>query len=184
VNGETPDAPLSTEPELPGFFVAWRDGFGPDAADFSPLDYLNQEQAVPFVIATRWLFCPDLTEYRDCVVVVKNVLKNRAVDTEESGLAEHDKAIVDDWLTALGDDRPAVEAKVNLLNVADLFASVDTAPFENDLPGLAGSIAECSRCVTPTAGSPSRSTTTTRAPDRSSRSTPPRGSPPPDIHWP
>ncbi|MCT2585399.1 hypothetical protein [Actinophytocola gossypii] len=64
MNGETP--------ELPGFFVEWRDGFGQDAADFSPLDFVNQEQAVPFVIAARWLFCPDFVEYRDCVVVVKN----------------------------------------------------------------------------------------------------------------
>jgi hypothetical protein len=136
VNGETPDATLSTEPELPGFIVEWRDGFGPDAAGFSPLDYLNQEQAVPFVIATRWLFCPDFTEYRDCVLVVKN---------GAAGLAEHDEAIVDDWFTELGDDRAAVEAKANLLNVAGLFASVDTTPFENDLPGLTRSIAQCWR---------------------------------------
>jgi hypothetical protein len=137
VNGETPDTASSSESALPGFFVEWRDGFGPDAADFSPLDFVNQEQAVPFVIAARWLFCPDFIEYRGCVIVEKN----RAVGG--SGLAPADQAIVDDWFSTLGDDRAAVEAKVNLLNVADLFASVDTTPFEDDLSGLARSIAEC-----------------------------------------
>lgn len=141
MNGATPDAEGRTEPELPGFFVEWRDGFGPDAADFSPLDFINQEPAVPFVIAARWLFCPDFAEYRDCVIVIKN----RAAGANEPGLAQHDEAIVDDWFTALGADRAAVEAKVNLLNVAGLFASVDTTPFESDLAGLAHSIAECWR---------------------------------------
>lgn len=59
MNGEAPDVP-STGSELPAFFVEWRDGFGPDAADFTPLDYLNQESAVPAVIAARWLFARSL----------------------------------------------------------------------------------------------------------------------------
>lgn len=136
---ETPHSTPHTERTIPKFFVEWRDRLGPDARDWSPIDFINQESAVPFVMAARWLFCPDFFEYRDCVFVVKNT----APSTNDPHLTEHDKAIIDDWFRVLRNDRAAVESKTNLLNVAALFASVDIAPFENDLLGLARSIAEC-----------------------------------------
>lgn len=64
---------------------------------------------------------------------------------DETGLTHDEKAAVDEWLNHLGDNVPAVESKVNLLNLRDLFASVDLTPFDNDLLGLANSIAECWR---------------------------------------
>jgi hypothetical protein len=121
---------------LPGFFVEWRDGFGPDAT-LSPLDYLNRDAAVPFVIAAKWLFCPEFVEYRGCVLAAKNRLPT------ESGLDEYDRKIVDSWFDALGDHRPAVEAKANLLMFDSVFSSADTTAFDDDLPGLAQAVAQC-----------------------------------------
>ena len=122
--------------EVPRFVVEWRAGFGAGAEDFTPLDYLNQDQGVPFTIAAQWLFCPDFVEYRGCVVVVKN-------GDDEGNLTDQEKAGIDAWYDYFHGDIRNTESKANLLNIPDLFASTDITAYEQDLPALARSVARC-----------------------------------------
>jgi hypothetical protein len=54
------DADPGTGGPLPAYFVAWRDAWGPQAADWTPVHYLNQQAALP----AGTLFHPATTEYR------------------------------------------------------------------------------------------------------------------------
>ena len=122
--------------EVPRFVDEWRAGFGEGAEGFSPLDYLNQDQGLPFTIAAQWLFCPNFVEYRGCVVVVKD-------GDDEGDLTDQEKAGIDAWYDFFHGDIRRTEAKANLLHIAGLFASTDVTPYEQDLPALARSVARC-----------------------------------------
>ncbi|MQA87555.1 MAG: hypothetical protein GEV03_23760 [Streptosporangiales bacterium] len=119
---------------LPRFFTEWRALFGDDAADFTPIDYLNQQEGLPFVIAAQWLFCPTFTKYRDCVVIVKDL---------DGGLSDGEKKVIDDWLEVFDGDTSKTETKKNLLILSDIFTSFDTEPYEEDLSRLARTLARC-----------------------------------------
>ncbi|MCA1671343.1 MAG: hypothetical protein LC799_03775 [Actinobacteria bacterium] len=121
--------------EVPGFVTEWRAGFE-GGEDFTPLDYLNQDQGVTFTIAAQWLFCPNFVEYRGCVVVVKN-------GDDEGNLTDQNKANIDAWYEYFHGDIRSTEGKANLLHIADRFASIDVTPYEQYLPALARSVARC-----------------------------------------
>lgn len=46
--------------KFPEFLAEWREVNG---EGFTPLSYLNQQVAVPFVVAAQWLYVPDFVEY-------------------------------------------------------------------------------------------------------------------------
>ncbi|MEE6258205.1 hypothetical protein [Plantactinospora sonchi] len=112
---------------LPGFFVEWRSGWGESASSWGPTDYLNQEAAVPAVVAAGWLFNPSTVGYRGGIF-----LRDR-----------FDAATVDRWFSQFPDDPGRIEAVVNTVTLYDLFVNVDLDPYEDGLPGLARDIAAC-----------------------------------------
>lgn len=121
--------------DVPHFVAEWRAGFE-GGEDFTPLDYLNQDQGLPFTIVAQWLFCPDFVEYRGCLVVVKE-------GDDEGNLTDQEKAGIDAWYDYFHGDIRNTEAKANLLHIAGLFVSIDEDPYEQYLPALARSVARC-----------------------------------------
>jgi hypothetical protein len=113
---------------LPAFLDEWRHVNG---VHFTPIDYLNQQAAVPFVIATGWLFAPDFLEYRGGVF--RGELPR--------GLTRQDQDTIDKWFERLDGDVAQVERIANQLTLYDTFAACDLASYENDLPTLAHTIA-------------------------------------------
>lgn len=123
--------------EVPRFVAEWRAGFvGQDAERLTSLDYLSANQGLPFAIAAQWLFCPNLVEYRGCVVVVKE-------GDDKGNLTDREKVSIDAWYDYFHGDIRSTEGKANLLHIAGLFASTDDIPYEQYLPALARSVARC-----------------------------------------
>jgi hypothetical protein len=114
-------------PPLPDFFVQWRSEWGESASAWRPTVYLNQEEALPAVIAAGWLFNPATVEYRGGVFLTDRF----------------DPATVDEWFTQIPDDLGRIEAVVNAVTLFDLFVNVDVGPYEDALPKLAEDIAAC-----------------------------------------
>ena len=115
---------------FPKFLDEWRELNGPD---FTPSDYISQPAAIPYVIASQWLFRPNFIEYRGGVF-----RSNHTSPTERA------TAIYDEWFDTFQGSIADTEFKVNLTVVPDLFAG-DLEPYEEDLSGLAHSIAACWR---------------------------------------
>ncbi|MEV0732326.1 hypothetical protein [Polymorphospora sp. NPDC050346] len=82
---------------LPAFFTAWRDGWGPQATAWTPVDFLNQASSVPTTIAAGWLFNPATVAYRDGIFLADRF----------------DAASVDAWLARYPQETGRVEAVVN-----------------------------------------------------------------------
>ena len=103
-----------------------------------------------FAIAAQWLFCPNFVEYRGCVVVVKN--------RDDEGNLGDQKENADHWFDYFRGDIHNTEAKANLLRISGLFVSQTMIPMSRIHPSwharwhAAGRV--CSRCNSPTAGSP------------------------------
>jgi hypothetical protein len=122
---------------LPEFFVEWRSGFENIVEEeFGPIDYLNRDKGGFFTVAAQWLFCPLMVEYRGCIAVIK-------ASDGVRGLLDSRAHNIDGWYAKFDGDVPKTEFMINLLNIPDLFASVDIAPFEDGLPELARSVAKC-----------------------------------------
>lgn len=118
---------MSQPREFPRFLDEWREVNG---EDFTPLDYLTQPEAVTFVIASQWLFVPDLVEYRGGVFKVQ----------QPRGFTERKRAILDDWFDHLEGDTPAVERISNQVTLWDQFGASDLESLDMDLDQLAASI--------------------------------------------
>jgi hypothetical protein len=116
---------------LPEFFVRWRTGWGPNAAGWTPIDYLNQDAALPATIAAGWLFSPPTVQYRGCVFL-----------TDRFSAAN-----VDEWFESYGDEPSRIEAVVNQVKLWDFFLNAETEPYADALPGLAADIGACWRGV-------------------------------------
>jgi hypothetical protein len=123
VAAETPDE----RRPLPDFFVRWRAGWGESAQSWLPVDYLNQDQAVPAAIAAGWLFNPSTVEYRGAVFLVDRF----------------DPATVDEWFEHIPNDPGRVENVVNQITLYDFFVNCDLAPYEDALAQLAADIGAC-----------------------------------------
>lgn len=119
--------PTDDERPLPRFFIAWRDSWGETAKSWTVTDYLNQDFALPAVIAAGRLFNPDTVEYRGGVFLT---------DRFES-------STVDKWIEQIPDGIGRVEAVVNQVSLFDFFANCNISPFEDDLARLAVDIAAC-----------------------------------------
>lgn len=118
---------VSQPREFPRFLDEWREANG---ENFTPLDYLNQRDGVPFVAAAQWLFAPDFIEYRGGVFWTEL----------PRGLTSEDSALVDQWFDSLGGDVSKVERISNLLTLWDLFVAADAEPDIVGLDQLARSI--------------------------------------------
>jgi hypothetical protein len=125
-------SPRWTDRRLPKFFTDWRGQFtGPSVNDMTPVDYLDEQKAFPYVVAAAWLFCPETVEYRDCLF-----LKDR-----------FDAANVDTWFDRLEGDRADVEAMVNQTKLYDVFSNSDLDGHDDDLEELALAVGDCWRGV-------------------------------------
>ncbi|GHG33349.1 MULTISPECIES: hypothetical protein [Amycolatopsis] len=118
---------VSRPREFPRFLDEWREANG---ESFTPLNYLNQPEAVPFVIAAQWLFVPDFAEYRGGIFRTEL----------PQGLTEDTTAILDQWFGKFGGDVAKVERIANQLTLWDLFAAADVEPHDEELRQLARSI--------------------------------------------
>ncbi|QGK70799.1 hypothetical protein GIY23_15900 [Allosaccharopolyspora coralli] len=112
---------------VPHFLTPWRELNGDD---FGPLDYLNQETAIPFVVASQWLFCPAFEEYRGCIIL-------------EGRIDRPSDPIIDDWIEQFQGDLSRTEEKCNLTTLYDVFGGSDTGPYDDDLSQLAQTLAHC-----------------------------------------
>lgn len=121
--------------EIPGFVAEWRAEFEGGGEGLSPLDYIGINQALPFAIASQWLFCPNFAEYRGCVVAIKY--------GDDGTLTDEKRANVDRWYEYFHGDIPNTEAKVNLLHIPGRFGLNENDPYEQYLPALARSVARC-----------------------------------------
>lgn len=121
------DADPGTGGPLPAYFVAWRDAWGPQAADWTPIYYLNQQAALPAVLAAGTLFHPATTEYRGAVFLTERF---RA-------------STVDSWFERYPGEPSRIESVVNRWVLYDLFAACDTGPYEDALPVLAADLGAC-----------------------------------------
>ncbi len=126
----------SAGPTLPRFFREWKQqmaDLGNSVTHFTPVNYLNQPEGPPFIIAAQWLFCPRFIEYRDCAILTKG--------------PQEDPGGFDTWFDHLNGDLSRVEGKVNLVNISDLFTASmmepETEPDDEDLSQLAGTLAQC-----------------------------------------
>lgn len=121
--------PRWTERVLPRFFLQWRSQWvGPAVADMSPFDYINEQSGLRFLIAGAWVFCPETTEYRGCVLL------------SERFNAEN----VDTWLEHFDGSVGDVEAMVNQTNLNDAFGIGDADEIDDeDVAQLALAIGEC-----------------------------------------
>lgn len=114
--------------KLPRFFLDWRDQWlGPAVETMTPLDYIDEQKAFPYVVAAAWLFCPETVEYRGCIF-----LKDRFA-----------KANADIWFGEFNGDQAKVEAMVNQTKLYDVFANSDLDDHDDDLATLALAIGEC-----------------------------------------
>lgn len=94
----------------------------------SPYDYINEQSGLCFVIAAAWVFCPETTEYRGCVIL------------SERFNAEN----VDSWLERFDGDVGAVEAMVNQTHLDDVLGLGEADVIdEEDVAQLALAIGEC-----------------------------------------
>ncbi|MEV0731776.1 hypothetical protein [Polymorphospora sp. NPDC050346] len=116
---------------LPAFFTAWRDGWGPQAAAWVPVDFLNQASSLPATIAAGWLFNPGTVEYRSGIFLADRF----------------DATTVDSWFERYPQEPGRIEAVVNQWALDDMFANCDLTPYEDALPTLARDIAACWRAV-------------------------------------
>lgn len=121
--------PRWTERVLPRFFVEWRSQWvGPSAADMSPSDYINEQSGLRFLITAAWVFCPETTEYRGCIVLSDRFNADN----------------VDTWLEHLGGSISDVEAMVNQTHIDEAFGTGDADVIEDqDAAQLALAIGEC-----------------------------------------
>jgi len=129
----TADRDDPRRPVLPRFFVEWRQDFE-GGEDLEPLDYVDFNNGVPFVLTAQWLFCPRFVEYRGCVI---RICDPRGV------LADAQKKAIDGWFDHFDGDISQIEAKANLLSLWDVFSNSDLTPYCGDLSELARSIAQC-----------------------------------------
>lgn len=114
--------------ELPAFFRRWRAEWKDQ--ELSPVDYLDYEGGLRFVLAAAWLFCPETVEYRGCVF-----LKER-----------FSRAAVDAWFTEPGLERQRIEAVVNHVESWAAFgntALTDDDHLGEELPQLALALGKC-----------------------------------------
>ncbi|WP_030165155.1 hypothetical protein [Spirillospora albida] len=124
----TTTKPTLTTRSLPEFFLDWRQDFVPGGEFFSPLNFLNQQAAIPFLISAAWLFCPEVTEYRGGVFRV----------------ARFDPENVDQWLADTAGEVSRTEAVVNELHVYSLFGNCDIDAYSDaELMQFAMAIGEC-----------------------------------------
>lgn len=112
---------------FPSFLTPWRELNGDD---FGPIDYLNQPEAIPFVVASQWLFAPEVGMYRGCAIHADRI--DGDVDP-----------VVDQWLNELNGDISRTESICNLVTLYDVFLACDTEQYEDDLSQLAQTIAQC-----------------------------------------
>ena len=114
---------------LPRFFAQWRSQWtGPTAADMSPYDYINEQGGLRFAIAGAWVFCPETTEYRGCIVL------------SERFNAEN----VDTWLEYFHGNVRDVEAMVNQTHLDDVLGTGESDEIDDeDVAQLALAIGEC-----------------------------------------
>jgi hypothetical protein len=118
---------VSRPRKFPRFLDEWREANG---EGFTPLSYLNQPDAVPFVIAAQWLFSPDFVEFRGGIFRTEL----------PQGLTEDTRAILDQWFDKFDGDVTKVERIANQLTLWDLFAVADVEPHDEELQQLARSI--------------------------------------------
>jgi hypothetical protein len=120
--------PRWSERELPEFFLEWRRRWqGPSVDTMTPVNYLDEQGAVRFVIASAWLFCPETTEYRGCIFLREGF----------------DQEIIDNWFTHFDGEQEPIEAVVNQAKLYDLFGNTDLDPYADDLVSLAQAVGEC-----------------------------------------
>jgi hypothetical protein len=121
--------PRWTERVLPRFFAQWRSQWvGPTAADMSPSDYINEQGGLRFLIAGAWVFCPETTEYRGCIVLSERFNADN----------------VDTWLEHFGGNVSDAEAMVNQTHLDDAFGLGDADEIDDqDVAQLALALGEC-----------------------------------------
>lgn len=118
-----------TRPDsFPGFLDELREINGPD---FTPLDYINTDVGIPYVIAAQWLYVPDFVEYRGGLFRTEL----------PQGKGEENLRILDQWYDKHNGNISKVERITNLLTFWDLFVGHDTEPYEEDLSQLARTVA-------------------------------------------
>ena len=87
---------------------------------YTPEDYLGGVGSFEHSIAYSTLFWPEMTEHDGCVFV-------RTKDI--------DQAIYESWLQECDGDRSKVEAVMNHIHLADLFANADPTPEQLEFLG-------------------------------------------------
>lgn len=114
--------------KFPEFLAEWCEVNG---EGFTPLSYLNQQVAVPFVVATQWLYVPDFVEYRGGVFRAEL----------PRGLSKEDRKTLDGWFDKFGGNIQAAEKAGNVLTMWDLFIACDNDEYDEDLSQLSRTLA-------------------------------------------
>ncbi|GAA3730840.1 hypothetical protein HDA32_005591 [Spinactinospora alkalitolerans] len=112
--------------KVPRFVVEWaREALGdPNWGD--PLNFLDQDEGVKFVIASSWLFCPETVEYRGGIFIKRRFSESN----------------VDQWLSE--HDIVSTQATVNLTAMWSLFVNADSPAFDDmDERELTAALGEC-----------------------------------------
>lgn len=110
---------MTRREKFPDFLTEWREING---EDFTPIAYLGQPDAFPFVVATQWLYAPDFVEYRGGIFRAELPL----------GIQGIKRDILDSWFKAFDGDILKAEQAGNMLNLWGSLNSPDTDQFDDD----------------------------------------------------